>query len=278
MAERRADFYDVLTQAINDFLEHGFDTEERLNHWIAELRRTVYGALVSEAVLAQTLRASLSQTFKRATSAASLTRVHPGIDAYTLERIKPTLRAELDRRILSSASLIKLNRDASIQKTLQRFAGWATSIPIGGTEVTQRAEAKENIRRGIAALSFEERRVVIDQGHKLASSINDIVATDGGAIAAIWHSHWRQGGYDYRQDHKDRDEELFVIRGNWALADGLMKLAGAKYTDQITAAGEEPFCRCFMTYVYHLRDLPEAMRTAKGKEALKAARATISGR
>lgn len=275
MAARSPAFFEVLTAAVNDFLEHGFDSEERLNHWVRELQRTAEGVLVSEAVLVQTLRNSLTQTFRRATSTGRLMKVHPGVSAFTLERIKPTLRAELDRRILSSASLIKLNREASIQRTLQRFAGWATSIPIGGTEVSQRAEVKDSVRRGIAGLPFEERRVVIDQGHKLVSAINDIVATDGGAIAAIWRHVNEGGGYQARPEHVKRDTHIFVVRDNWALKDGLMKLAGSKYTDEVTAPGEEVFCRCWYEYVYNLRDLPEKMWTAKGREELKRARAVI---
>lgn len=276
MADRRSAFYEVLTQAVNDFLEHGFDSEERLNHWIRELGRTAQGALVTEAVLVQTLRSSLAQTFRRVTTTSRLLKVHPGISAFTLERIKPTLRAELDRRILASASLIKLNREQSVQRTLQRFAGWATSIPIGGTEVAQRAEVKESVRRGIAALPFEERRVVIDQGHKLINAVNDIVATDGGAIAARWLHVGESGpAYDARPEHVARDKHIFVIRGNWALTDGLMRLAGAKYTDQVDAPGEKIFCRCQYEYIYNLRDLPEEMRTTKGKQALLEARAAM---
>ena len=192
--------------------------------------------------------------------------------------IKPKLRAELDRRILASARLIKLNRQASIERTLQRFAGWATSIPIGGTTHSKRSDVMKAARRGIASLPFEERRVIIDQGHKLVSTIDDIVATDGGAILAIWrHVKERPPAYDARPDHVARHGKVFVIRDNWAIKKGLMKLAGAKYTDEVEAPGELVFCRCRYQYGYTLRDVPPAMLTVAGKQALADARARIKG-
>lgn len=265
-------FYEVLTAAVHDFLVHGFDSEDRLKRWVHELSRTAQGALMPESVLLQTLRSTLEMNYRRATSLSKLKKVHAQLSEYTLERIKPSLRAELDRRILASANLIRLNRDVSIQRTLQRFAGWATSIPIGGTEVSQREEVKTNVRRGIAGLPFEERRVVIDQGHKLVAAINDIVATDGGAIAAMWH-HVNEAGYNARPEHLARDKHLFVLRGNWALKEGLIRLGGTEYTDQIDTPATKPYCRCWFEYLYNLRDLPDNMLTAKGRQALIDARA-----
>lgn len=268
----RALFYDTLTAAINDLMLHGYDSQERVEQWIGRIRDAARLTLVPEAVLERQLQDMLGQVYRRTVESDKLITLHPGVPAYRLEQIKPKLRAELDRRILASAGLIRLNRASSIERTLQRFAGWATSIPVGGTEVTDRRKTKEQIRRGIAALPFEERRVIIDQGHKLVASINDIVATDGGAIAAVWHSHWREAGYNYRQDHKARDGRIYVVRGNWALRGGLMRLDGHEYLDDITRPGEEPFCRCYVEYLYTLRDLPERMLTRKGFAALQGAR------
>lgn len=273
----RARFYEILTAAINDLMEHGFDSQERLDRWTRELNAAARQALVPESVLQRSLTDMLSQVYWRQVGGTKLMKAHPGVSQFTLERIKPKLRAELDRRILASASLIKLNREASIARTLQRFAGWGSSIPIGGTEVGKRKEVKENVRRGIAALPFEERRVVIDQGHKLVAAINEIVAVDGGAIALIWHHVMEGGGYQARPVHVKRNHKIFVLRDNWALQQGLMKLAGAQYYDEITAVGQEPFCRCGAEYLYTLQDLPEKMLTAKGKAALLEARAKIRG-
>lgn len=257
-------------------MEHGFDSQKRLDDWLERLRRAAVASLVPEHVLERNLKDMLERVYRRTVEGPKLIRMHPGVSRFTLQQVKPKLRAELDRRILASASLIRLNRDASIERTLQRFAGFATSIPIGGTEIAKKREEKRRIRRGIAGLSFEERRVVIDQGHKLAASINDIVAQDGGAIALIWH-HVNEGppAYDARPKHVARDGHIFVLRGNWAMKDGLMKLAGRQYYDQVTAVAQEPFCRCTAEFLFSLSDLPADMLTQKGKRSLEDVRAKL---
>lgn len=109
---------------------------------------------------------------------------------------------------------------------------------------------------------------MIDQGHKFVSALNDLVATDGGAIAARWSSNWRQPGYHYRKDHKERDGEIYLIRGSWAQAKGLVKPGKAGYVDQTTRPGEEVYCRCDYVYLYNVSDLPAEMLTEKGKSEL----------
>ena len=270
------EFYATIAAAIDDFLEYGFDNQDRLNMWLDRIQASARRSLIPEAALRRTLQDTLSQMYNRVTRTARLMKAHPGVAQYTIELIKPKLRAELDRRILASANLITLNREASIARTLKRFAGWASSIPMGGTEVRQRKEVKEQVRRGISALPFEERRVIIDQGHKLNAAINDIVAVDGGAIALIWrHVNERSEAYTPRPEHEARDGKIYVLRDTWALKDGLIKLAGAQYYDTITAVGEEIYCRCTAEYLYALRDLPGNMLTSKGRAKLEEARKTI---
>ena len=173
-------FFETLTAAINDVIEHGYDTQARVDYWIEQIRAAAIASLVPEHVLEQSLRDTLSTIYKRLVERGHVFRYVPDVSKFTLERVKPHLRAELDRRIMASANLIRLNRQASIEKTLQRFQGWSTSIPTGGTDAAARVEVKTSIRKALAQLPFEERRVVIDQGHKLTSAINEIVAVDGG--------------------------------------------------------------------------------------------------
>jgi hypothetical protein len=115
--------------------------------------------------------------------------------------------------------------------------------------------------------TFEQRTADIDRGHKLVASEAAMEAMKNGAIAAEWHSHYRQPGYDYRLEHKERDGKIYAIRGNWAIERGLMN-KGAGYTDEITAPAEEHLCRCYYTYLNNIRDLPEDMLTEKGKQYL----------
>jgi hypothetical protein len=272
MPPRLSTFNEVLAAAVDDLLANGFDSMERVARWTRELRLAAERSLVSATSLEQQLRDGLVKVYRKMVEQGDVVRYNPGVERYTLEKVKPALRSELDRRIMASADLIKLNRNEAIDATLRRFQGWSTSIPPGGVSAERKPAVKKAVRKSLSSLPFEERRVLIDQGHKLIAAINDVVASDGGAIAGRWRSNWRQPGYDYREDHKERDGKVYLIRDSWAHRGGLVKQGKAGYVDQSTAPAQEPFCRCYYIYLYNLSDLPEDMLTAKGKEALRVAR------
>lgn len=269
---KREDYYSVITDAINYFAEHGYDTEDSLAYWTMRIREAGERTLGQPTAEELRLRQIFADIYKRMIDRGQITRFHPGIGRFTIDQVRPQLRAELDRRIMASANLIKLNRKQAIDKTLQRFQGWATSIPKGGSKAVDKREEKESIRKPLAQLKFEERRVAVDQGHKFVSALNNILAKDGGAIALTWNSHWRQPNYQFREDHKERDGLVYAIPGTWAFEQGLAKPGRAGWYNRVTAVGEEVFCRCFATYIYSLRSLPADMITRKGQAALLEAR------
>lgn len=269
-------FYKTVSAAIADITLHGYDSEQRVAYWTQQIRDAALRDLAPPGLLQKALDTVLLGTYSRLVEKRGALKVHSGLKSFTLDQIKPKLRAELDRRIMASANLIKLNRQKSIETTLSRFQGWATSIPIGGSQAVNKTAAAQNVRKALASLPFEERRVAIDQGHKLTSAINEIIATDGGAIAAIWHSHWRQKNYDYREPHKEVDEKVFLVRGSWAHKAGLVKPGKVGYTDDIERPAELPYCRCYYQYIYSLRALPPDMLTAKGRAKLAEVRAKLA--
>jgi hypothetical protein len=268
-------FYRVLSEAINEMAEVGFDNISRLQYWTQRIRDAAVQSMVPEHVLEATLNQAFQATYRRLIEKGTITKLHRGIGRFTLEKVRPALHAELARRLMAARNLIKLNRAEAIEATVRRFAGWASSVPDGGTGATNKRETRVEIRKALASLPFRERRVAIDQGHKFVANLNNILATDGGAIALVWHSHWRQVGYNYRRDHKERDGKVYVLRGNWALDRGFMKLAGRTYYDEVTAVGEEVYCRCFATFLYSLRALPDDMVTEKGRAELARAKALV---
>ena len=176
-------YYEVLTAAVNDISEHGFDSAERVAFWSERIKEAAQRSMTPPHAMEQMLRDAMAAIYQRMVDRGEVAKFHPGIARFTIERLRPQMRAELDRRILASAGLIKLNKEQSVQKTLQRFQGWATSIPAGGSDNVDKREEKTKLTKALRQLPFEERRVLIDQGHKLTASINEIVATDGGAIA-----------------------------------------------------------------------------------------------
>lgn len=269
MATDREDYFSVLTDAVNEMSSTGFVSSERVAYWQRRLREAAEKSMRSLAQMEADLKAALGATYKRLVDQGGLARYHGGVSRFTVDRLRPQLRAALDRRIMASADLIKLNRRQAVEKTLQRFSGWATSIPPGGASAFDKVETKQAIRKSLVSFSYEERRLATDQGHKLVASINAVVAEGGGAIAVRWHSHWRQPGYDYRPDHKERDGEIYLLKGNWAAIKGFVKPGDAGYYEAITAVAEEPYCRCWAEYIYALRDLPEDMLTIKGREEME---------
>jgi hypothetical protein len=208
---------------------------------------------------------ALGVIYGRLIDKGQIDRYVPGVPRYTVAMIRPSLRAELDRRIMASADLIKMHRSEAIEKTLSRFQGWATSIPPGGDDTVNKVDVKTLTGKALKQFRFEQRRVSIDQGAKLLSNISEIVATDNGAIAGIWVSHWRRPGYQYRPEHKEFDGKIFLVRDSWAHREGLVKLAGGKYVDEVEKPAMKPFCSCNYVWVTSPRRLPEDMLTERGK-------------
>ena len=271
---KKLTFFQVVTAAVNDIAKHGFDNVSRVRKWVEAIRQAATAEMVNSATVQAKMGGFLRGTYNRLINKGLILKQHPGMSRFTLAQVKPSLRGELDKRILASASLIKLNREKAIEDTLRRFEGWSTSIPKGGSKVVDKNDEKANVVKSLKQLPFAERRVIIDQGHKFTASLNQILAEDGGAIAARWVSNWRQRNYNYREDHKERDAKVYAIRNSWAHKAGYIN-KGAGYTDEITQPAEEPFCRCFYEYIYHLEDLPPAMLTQKGREAEDQANAMV---
>ena len=265
-----ATFQSVLTAAINEIMEQGYVSPEQVAGWVGRLREAAIRTLTPAYVLENALNETMRAIYRSKVDRGAILRYHSGVGRFIPARIQPKLRAELDRRIRASASLIKLNRDEAIEKTLRRLAGWATSVPVGGSDVVDRVETKAEIRKPFASLPFVDRRVIVDQGHKLVAGLSEIIAVDAGALVGHWRSHYAQRNYNFRPEHKhfDVDDKYFVVPDNWALRAGLMKLDGHRYITDIERPGEKPFCRCFYQWHYGLGRLPASMLTERGREEL----------
>lgn len=272
---KRESYFDVLTAAISELSETGYDSAERVAFWTRRLKESAAASMASVDQMEQMLRDAMAAVYRRMIDKGQIAQFHQGIARFTIDKVRPQLRAELDRRILASASLIKLNREQAMQTTLRRFQGWATSIPKGGSEAVDKREEKAHIRKALVSLPWEERRVVIDQGQKFISALSNIIAVDGGALAGIWR-HVHQAGYDARPEHVARDGHWFTIPGNWAIEKGLMKVGPDGYTNDIEMPAEFVFCRCRYQYVHSLGKIPASMLTRKGEEELARVRAQIA--
>lgn len=262
---RQRSFYEILTAAVADFIDHGYDDPDRLQTWVDAIRTAAERELVPEREMVEALRRSFTAVFIREVERGAIMKRHVGLDRFTLAKVKPKLRAELDRRIAASADLIRLNRAAAIETTLRRFSGWATSLPVGGTETVDRRSVKTQVRKSLASLPFRERRVAVDQGHKFLANLSEVLATDGGAIAGVWRQHFT---HHPRPTHAVRNGKVYLVKGSWAHKSGLVKPVFG-YTDDITRPGEEVLCRCTYHWLHSLGRLPAAMLTAKGQSELE---------
>ena len=268
-------YYEVITAAVKDIAEHGYDSEERIAYWAEQLRLAAERAMRSSAETERMVRAGMMQIFRREVDLGGVLRRNPGVQAYTLQMVRPQLHAELSRRIAASIDLIKLRKEKAVAETQARLRGWATSLPPGGSAKTDKPEQKANIRKALAQLPFEERRVIIDQNAKLFNAINTTVALNGDALGAIWHSHKYQRGYDGRPVHNARDGKFFLVRGSWAQVAGLVKPGPEGYTDEVEQPSELPFCKCSWQFIYSLRNVPAGCLTKAGEQRLREAREKV---
>ena len=262
-------FYEVVTLAVADVTANGFDSEGRITEWVRRIREAAERDLTPLNVMEAELRRILLLRYSRTIESGRIWKMHPDVPLFTRARVKPKLRAELDRRMAMARNKIKIDKAEAIALTERRFTGWASSIPPGGSRVVDKNPVKTDIRKALAQLPFIQRRMLIDQGYKMISNISSIIATDGGAIAAEWHDHGVDDrSYNARPDHLDRSGRIYAIRKNWALEGGLMKAGPAGYLDDITQPGEEVFCRCVVFYIYAIRRLPADLITEKGRAEL----------
>ena len=269
MAEKLS-FRRLLRLAIAHFTAHGYDSRPELEYWMSLLRMAAEGHLGSEREAKERIAREFGTLYKKYVDDGGVVKFVPGVGRYTVSMLAPSLRAELDRRILASADLIKIHRKEAIEKTLQRFSGWATAIPAGGTGVIDKREITAHICKSLADQKFEKRRVAIDQGAKLLANISDIVAVNNGAIAGIWHDRGAHDkNYNARKVHLARDGKIFLRKDSWAHEQGLVKPASVGYMEDVEMVGQLPYCACTYEHLLSPRQLPDDMLTNKGRDWLK---------
>ena len=266
----RRTYRQVLADAIAEISQTGYVSDERIRFWLDAIRRAAEAELGSERNIDADTRARMDAIFGRLVDRGRVAEFVPGVTRFNLSMVRPQLRAELDRRIVAAAGLIKLNRREAVETTLRRLQGWATSIPPGGDETIDKRETRASIGKSVAQVSFIRRRLDADQGHKLIANISEIVAVDAGAIAGEWHDHGEHDkSYNARKEHLARTGQIFLVRDSWAHQQGLVKPMHG-YMDEITRPGQEVSCRCFYRYITSPRRLPDAMLTQRGQEFVAA--------
>lgn len=213
----------------------------------------------------------------------------PGVKAYRLEDMKPAYRKEVQNSVDNSLALIKTQNQEFMRKMQDRFRNWAT-IPtpeMRGPQATTtylRLEIMKapEVREEMTA---HQHFIIEDQTRKLIANMNEITASESGAIAFIWHNRRDKkvtgapGGLnkptEKHGDHWEREGKLYLVKGSWALKRGLLKKTPDVWYDTDIPDGKPGMpvgCRCYSSWITDIESIPEAYRdllTEKGREYLK---------
>jgi len=283
----------VLTAAITDIAVNGFNSEITINRWLMRLQNALKNYSVNLPAARSLVEKSMTQAFERhffdshGNPSGKFLERNKGIDAFTLQRLKPKARSKLQERIVQNASLIVLERDAAVADTLKRFQGWTTG-QVAAKQLLTKTQIKEQAKLLIKPISdaptdFIPRRRAIDQNAKMVAAVNDVIADDGGALAMTWHQNWsanprnaENAGKKHRLDpdrnHEQFDNKTFIRRESWAVKEGFLKKGDLPFLEDLQVMpGQNVYCGCTASYDYSLTALhrirPDAF-TQKGLERI----------
>jgi hypothetical protein len=283
----------VLTAAITDIAVNGFNSEIAINRWLMQLQNALKNYSANLPAARSLVEKSMTQAFERhffdahGNPSGKFLERNKGIDAFTLQRLKPKAQMKLQERIAQNASLIVLDRDAAVADTLKRFQGWTTR-QVAAKQLLTKTQIKEQAKLLIkpvtdAPTDFVPRRRIIDQNNKMIASINDTIAEDGQALSMTWHQNWsanprnaENAGKKHRLDpdrnHEQFDGKTFIRKECWAVKEGLLKKGKLPFLEDLkTFPGLNVYCGCTASYDYSLTALyrirPDAF-TAKGLERI----------
>jgi hypothetical protein len=154
---------------------------------------------------------------------------------------------------------------------LRRFL---EKVPIGGTKDKSIKSEISGVKKELRHLAEWNQLFHVYKATSFSAEVVYIFALEGNPIAAIWHYDRldEQGEYRKTYDHKQRDDHVYAVRGNWAIVKGLMKPEPNGYIDEISRPHQELGCMCRLQWIYNLRDLPNMMMTEKGKAELERVR------
>ena len=82
-------FFEVLTAAVNDFIEYGFDSQDRLDYWVKRIKEAAIKEMIPDSQIQQELTKSLNSAYNRLVIKGGL--VNKQVTRFTIEKLKPRL-------------------------------------------------------------------------------------------------------------------------------------------------------------------------------------------
>lgn len=284
---------DVLIAAITDIAVNGFNSEVNINRWLMRLQNALKNYSVNLPAARSLVEKSMTAAFNthffdsKGNPSAKFLERNKGLDAFTLQQLKPKAQRKLQERIAQNANLIVLDRESAIADTLKRFQGWTTG-QTAAKQLLTKTQIKEQAKLLIKPVSdaptdFVPRRRIIDQNNKMIAAVNDVIAEDGGALAMTWHQNYsanprnaenagKKNKLDPHKNHAQFDGKTFIRRESWAVKEGLLKKGDLPFLEDLqTFPGQDVYCGCTASYDYSLTALyrirPDAF-TQKGLEKI----------
>jgi hypothetical protein len=150
-------------------------------------------------------------------------------------------------------------------------------IPAGGTKNTFELKEITRLKKELSSLIGWEELFGVYKAASFPAEVDYIFGIEKHPLAAEWRYNQldTQGEYKKTYNHERLDGRVYAVADNWAIQKGLMVAGPDGYVDDITRPCQEVGCMCSLSWIYSLRELPDAMVTPKACAELRRVRAII---
>ncbi len=220
----------------------------------------------SEAFLARVVEArGLPVTSVASTGVESAENDLGAVDPAVSERFDeflPSLRNLLEECVAvhaEQAGVFLAQQRSTFERLLSDFID---EIPEGGTKAAVVRSHVNPIKNALAELLQWAADLDRLQATSFASEVRDFLTpAANNAIAMVWrYSPWSC----LVSSHRDLDERLYAVRGNWALQKGLMLVPSGGFSDEVKSRRRELGCMCTFQFVFNVTGLPTDTLTPAG--------------
>jgi hypothetical protein len=197
--------------------------------------------------------------------------------AQNFDALLPSIKQRFEWCVANYKSEATAYLDERLRQCNAMVDQFLEQVPMGGTKDKEIKSRIGEIKKELRTLAKWDRLFYVYKARSFPAEVEFLFSLEGNPIAAIWHYKPidEQTDYPKTYDHKQRDELVYAVRGNWAITKGLMKAGPNGYLDEISRPSQEIGCMCYLGWLYSISDLPTNMVTEKGVSELKRVRAIM---
>ena len=195
--------------------------------------------------------------------------------AENFDALLPSISKRFEWCIANYKSEATAYRDERLRQCDAMIHQFLEHVPMGGTKDKEIKSQIGEIKKELRSLAKWDQLFYVHKAMCFPAEVEFLFSLEGNPIAAIWRYNPidEQTDYPKTYHHKQRDELVYAVRGNWAIAKGLMKAGPNGYLDEISRPSQEIGCTCHLQWLYSISRLPTNMVTEKGVSELKRVRA-----